>query len=146
MRSSVRDAALTMEIPASPSHHGTPSRLQQEPNTTVSAPTDPGQHLKRLQSNPVHHPDPSSQDDADGEDDGDSLQDQEHPGQDLIDQETSPPTSVAENLPLSPLEDTQSYADFIKKMAARLGLSTAVPSPPVEPTHLKPLPFLCLRH
>lgn len=89
---------------------------------------------RSLSKDPTPRPDPSSPDNEaeDGDDEGDSLHELEAPGLDLIDHAPSPPISVAENLPLSPLEDTQSYIDLIKKMAARLGLSTTVTAPPVE--------------
>lgn len=44
----------------------------------------------------------------------------------------SPLDMVAENLPVSPSDDFRSYADLIRKIAARLGITTSLPSPIVE--------------
>lgn len=44
----------------------------------------------------------------------------------------SPPDEVSTNLPVSPSDDFRSYADLVRKMAARLGITTSQPLPVIE--------------
>lgn len=51
-------------------------------------------------------------------------------GEDLTN--PSPPMGVSEDLPVSPSDDFRSYTNIVWKMTARLGISTAQPSPEVD--------------